>query len=481
MVTPECAPWAQTGGLADAVAALAQSIAREGHDVRIFLPLYDGILEQASPEAHPAALEVHLGIGTRHARLWERRESESLRFYFIEYEQYFRGRAIYADASGDYGDNPERFTFFTRAVLDACYQLTWIPEILHGHDWTAGLLPVYLETAERGRPLGLAASVFSIHNLQHQGYAPKGILDFAGLPQSLFRPDAVEAHGQVQMLKAGLHFSSKLTTVSPRYAREIQTADYGHGLDPILRSRAADLIGIANGIDTELWNPGKDPFLKHPFDPFHPEGKRRTKEELQRRWGLACSPDLPCFAVVSRLCEQKGLDILAQILPDLMQHMSLQIAILGQGERALESRFQELSAHFPQCCRAFIAFDTALAHQLLAAADFVLMPSRFEPCGLTQLYAMHYGALPIVRETGGLADTVENYDESTGNGTGFVFRDLEAGALYNAIGWACSTYYDRPQHYGRMQRRAMSLELSWAHPSRRYLEVYRWARESKGG
>ncbi|MDR2377499.1 MAG: glycosyltransferase, partial [Puniceicoccales bacterium] len=180
-----------------------------------------------------------------------------------------------------------------------------------------------------------------------------------------------------------------------------------------------------------------------------------------------------------RLCGQKGLDILAQILPELMESMALQIAILGQGERELESRFRELSVQFPQHCCAFIGFDPALAHQLLAAADFVLMPSRFEPCGLTQLYAMHYGALPIVRETGGLADTVENYDESTGNGTGFVFRDLNPGALHDAIGWACSTYYDRPQHYRRMRQRAMSLDLSWARPARRYLEVYRWARESK--
>jgi len=480
MVSPECTPWAQTGGLADAVAALARSIARQGHDVRVFLPLYDGILGRASPQAHSAPLEVRLGIGTVGARLWERTEGAFLRFYFIEYERYFRGRAVYADAYGDYGDNPERFVFFTRAVLDACRQLPWIPHVFHAHDWTTGLLPVYLETTERGQPPGRAASVFTIHNLQHHGYAPRSILDFAGLPDHVFRPDALEAYGQVHMLKAGLYFSQKLTTVSPRYAREIQTAEYGCGLDPILRFRAADLIGIGNGIDTRVWDPARDVFLKHPFDALHLEGKRRLKVELQERLGLEVAATMPCFAVVSRFCGQKGLDLLARILPRLVQTMELQVLLLGQGDHALEAQFRAMAQQFPRRCGAFIGFDGALAHQVIAASDFIVMPSRFEPCGLTQLYALHYGSLPVVRETGGLADTVENYDEASGNGCGFVFRDMTAEALYNCLGWACSTYYDRPRHYRRMQQYAMCLDLSWERPSRRYLEVYRWAREAKG-
>ena len=480
MVSPECTPWAQTGGLADAVAALARSIAQQGHDVRVFLPLYDGILGNIPLKAHEAPLTVHLGTGQSYARLWEHEEEASLRFYFIEYQRYFQGRAIYADAYGDYSDNPERFVFFTRSVLDACYQLPWIPHIFHAHDWTTGLLPVYLETVERDRTLGHSASVFTIHNLQHHGYAPKNILDFAGIPWHVFRPDAVEAYDQVHMLKAGLYFAQKLTTVSPRYAQEIQTSDYGHGLDPLLRFRAADLIGICNGIDTQVWDPQKDPFLKYPFDAFHLEGKRHMKEELQDCLGLDVATAMPCFAVVSRLCEQKGLDNLAQILPDLLRSLELQLLILGQGDGELEKKFLEISRQFPRRCHVFIGFDRALSHRVIAASDFIIMPSRFEPCGLTQLYAMHYGSLPIVRETGGLANTVENYDEQSGNGTGFIFRDATVEALHNTIGWACSTYYDRPQHYLRMQQRAMHLDLSWDRSSRRYLEVYRWACEAKG-
>ncbi|MDR0444758.1 MAG: glycogen synthase [Puniceicoccales bacterium] len=480
MVSPECSPWAQTGGLADAVAALARSIAQQRHDVRVFLPLYDGILESASPEAHVAPLAVHLGNTTHYARLWERQEHELLRFYFIEYQHYFQARAIYADAYGDYGDNPERFVFFTRAVLDACYQLPWIPHILHAHDWTTGLLPVYLETTERERPLGRAASVFTIHNLQHHGYAPRSILDMAGIPPHVFRSDAVEAYGQVHMLKSGLYFAQKLTTVSPRYAEEIQTSAYGYGLESVLRFRAADLVGICNGIAVDSWNPQQDTFLGDSFDALHLEGKRRVKEKLRAKWGWEPAERMPCFAVVSRFCEQKGLDMLIHILPNIMQCMKLQMVILGQGDRWLESQFQELAGRFSQRCRTFIGFDTALSHQVIAASDFLIMPSRFEPCGLTQLYAMHYGSLPIVRETGGLANTVENYDEGSGSGTGFVFRDATPDALYDAIGWACSTYYDRPQHYSQMQRRAMCLNLSWDRSSRRYLEVYRWAREAKG-
>ncbi|MDR2420184.1 MAG: glycogen synthase [Puniceicoccales bacterium] len=480
MISPECTPWAQTGGLADAVVALARSIAQQGHDVRVFLPLYDGILEKIPLKAHEAPLTVHLGMGQSYARLWECEEEASLRFYFIEYQRYFQGRAIYADAYGDYSDNPERFVFFTRAVLDACYQLPWIPHIFHAHDWTTGLLPVYLETVERDRILGHSASVLTIHNLQHHGYAPKNILDFAGIPWHVFRSDAVEAYDQVHMLKAGLYFAQKLTTVSPRYAQEIQTPDYGHGLDSLLRFRAADLIGICNGIDTISWNPQQDSFLNHPFDALHLKGKHRLKQELYAQWGWESAIHSPCFAVVSRFCEQKGLDLLANIIQELIQHMALQIVILGQGDGPLESQFRDLAQQFPQRCHAIIGFDTPLSHRFLAASDFIIMPSRFEPCGLTQLYAMHYGSLPIVRETGGLADTVENYDEQSGNGTGFVFRDISAGALYDTIGWACSTYYDRPQHFSRMQQRAMHLDLSWDRSSRRYLDVYRWAREAKG-
>jgi starch synthase len=429
---------------------------------------------------HPGALSVHLS-GEQWGRIHELVESSGLRVYFLEHHHFFSRERLYDDGQNSYPDNPQRFAFLSRAAIDLADFLQWTPDIFHVHDWMAAPVPVFLETEARHGKLRHSASVLTVHNLAHQGYAHHSILSYAGLPESLFRSDQMEACGGVNFLKGGLYFANKLTTVSPSYAREIQTPDYGCGLHDVLRFRSGDLIGILNGIDINQWNPATDPHIPHPYDAKGIANKFLCKKEFCRECGLVADFPMPLFGVIARLHWQKGLEMLAEILPEILRTMSGQFAILGSGDRALEERFQEIARQNPGCLFVHIGHDEKLAHQIEAASDFFVMPSRFEPCGLNQLYSLRYGTLPIVRRTGGLQDTVLPYDESTGSGTGFFFDDLTPTALYDTIGWACSTYHDRPAHIAQMIRRAMATDFSWAISANRYRDCYRWALEMKAG
>lgn len=475
MVTPEFTPFAKAGGLGDCVASLSRFIANLGHEVKVVMPKYGHLNWPQNVTEHLQPMTINLGYGAEYCKIWEYMDG-NLSVYFVEFDRYFNRHGIYNDALGDFRDNPERFAFLSRAALDLCYYLNWIPDVFHCHDWTSGLLPVMLDTVERERPLGQSGSVFTIHNLQHHGYAPKNILSFLGIPEHVFRADGVEAFGQVNSMKAALYFSKKITTVSPTYAQEIQTPQFGFGLDSLLKFKAADLIGILNGIDTSVWDPSVDTYIPCLFSVKNLQGKSTCKKTLQEFCHLPCEPQTPVFAVISRLYEQKGIDILAQIIPELLRNMHIQICILGSGDHSLENQLTSLSHQFPRQLYTFIGFEEELSHLIEAGSDFFIMPSRFEPCGLTQMYSMRYGSIPIVHAVGGLNDTVQNFSEKNSTGTGFVFQDLTPSALYNTIGWACHTYYEHRAQYRMLQKNAMQQNFSWEKSAQQYIQVYHWAK-----
>ncbi len=475
MVSPECAPFSKVGGLADMVASLSKQFADSGCEVKVFTPLYSTVKRPRGLKKLFDNFSVHMGLGIEeYASLWTSKLGKA-EMVFLEFNRYYAREGIYNFNSISYDDNGGRFAFLSRAALEYCLSTGWYPDVIHCHDWTTGLIPVYLNTTLRASPIGRTATVFTIHNLQHQGVFDRGVLEYAGLPMSEFRSDSCESYGALNMMKGGLYNCTKITTVSPTYAREIQTSEYGCGLDHVLRFRAADLIGIINGVDMQDWNPATDKQIPANYSVKSMAGKVECKKALQERVGLKVDPTVPLFGVVSRLFDQKGLDLLARIAQPLVDNMNIQLMILGNGEGWLEDSFRNLTAHNGGKIASYIGFDSALSHLVEAGSDFFLMPSRFEPCGLNQMYSMIYGTLPIVRRTGGLSDTVSQYDESTGTGTGFVFDSPTADALYNTIGWACATWYDRPQDIVQMRKNAMTSDFSWKVSAAEYEQVYDWA------
>jgi starch synthase len=480
-VSPELDPFVKVGGLADMVGSLPRALAALGHDVRIVIPAYGCLRLDAGWRARPDPLGVDVGTSAHWAKTWETvLPGCRVPVYALEHDGFFGRVEVYAGPWGNHSDNDLRFAFLCRGALNLCLQLGWIPDVAHGHDWTTGLLPVLLNTTLRNTALRQTASVFTVHNLEHQGYAARRVLDFAHIPPDEFRLDSTERGGAVNMMKAGLYHATKLTTVSPTYATEVQTPSGGWGLDAVLRYRAADLVGIINGIDTTAWNPAMDKNLPQPYDQRSLRaGKAAAKAALQNRLGLDEDPHIALFGIVSRFANQKGLDLLAEALPFIIPRMHVQFALLGAGDPGLEQSFRWATEAFPGRVGVHIGYDNALAHLIQAGADFFVMPSRFEPCGLTQMYAMRYGTPPIVRATGGLIDTVAQYAQNEATGTGFRFEDATAVALYNTIGWACATYYDRPAELEAMRLRGMAQDFSWTNSARHYEALYGWAVASR--
>ncbi|MGE9295157.1 MAG: glycogen synthase [Puniceicoccales bacterium] len=476
-VAPELAPYAKVGGLADVAGAITKEMSRAGHEVKALCPKY-GIIDVEKEGCEPVegTFSVHLGGGREEfAQLWKTTYPQSeAEVYFLEYNLYYGG-GIYDGGNG----NAERFTFLCRAAIDFCHRFQWWPDVIHCHDWGVGLLPVYLNTTERQTPLHQAASVFTIHNLQHQGRTSPALLDYAGLPQNLFTEDNLGHQGALNMMKGALYHSTKLTTVSPHYSREIQGSDYGCGLDGVLRFRSADLIGILNGIDTDAWNPATDKLIPANFTADNMAGKEVCKAELQKTFGLEQRPEVPIFSAIARLYDQKGLDLFAQIIPGLMNDMDLQVVLLGSGDPGLERWFNELADRYPGRMGVFLGYDNARSHLIEAGSDFFVMPSRFEPCGLNQMYSMAYGTLPIVRETGGLVDSVPQYVPGRGEGAGFRFHEPSAHALYYTIGWANATWWDFPEEIKVLRHNAMTLELDWEKSAARYEDVFKWAIQAR--
>jgi starch synthase len=479
-VASEVAPFAKTGGLADVAGALPKALRKRGMDVRVVMPLYAGIdWNKLDRLAGELSVPMYWGRARGAVRMGQLPGSD-VPIYFLEFNRFFDRPYLYGPPGDGYHDNIERFTFLSRGALELCKALAFYPDVVNANDWQTALMPAYINTVEWAKPLHGAASIYTIHNLAYQGVTDGGAMFITGLGREHYNPNEFEHFGALNLTKGALVHSTMLSTVSPTYAREIQTPEFGAGLDGILQARKEDLRGILNGIDLDEWNPATDKHLPRTFSSRRMAGKAQCKAELQKEAGLPILPHVPLFGVVGRLTDQKGFDVLAAGLERLLQ-WNLQIVLLGTGDREAEHFFGTMSARRGDKFRAWIGFNNGLAHRIEAASDFFVMPSRFEPCGLNQLYSLRYGTLPIVRATGGLVDTVMSYDEATGGGTGFSFQDLNTDSLVNTIGWAVSTYFDRPAHIAEMRKRAMAQDFSWDRAAEAYETLYLDAYQRRRG
>jgi starch synthase len=473
MVGSEALPFSKTGGLADVLGALPLALGRLGHRVTLITPKYRGVQVQGTTRT----IQVNgIGGAVADTHLIEQPLAENVRAVLVDRPELYDRESLYG-AGGDYPDNPRRFAFLCRAALEYAIQSGDTFEILHAHDWQAGLAPVYLRThyADEPRFSGMTA-IFTIHNLAYQGNFPADWLAPLGLDPELMSMDALEFWGQISLLKGGILFSESITTVSPTYAREIQTKEYGSGFDGVLATRAADLHGILNGIDTDRWNPRRDPFLPEPYDEHSLEKKDAAKRAL---FELLCPGTpferftQPLVGIVSRLVDQKGFDLIAELAPTLPGYGSF--AVLGTGDPLYEKLLRDLAVKYPDRFAVKIGFDESLAHLIEGAADIFLMPSRFEPCGLNQMYSMRYGTVPVVRATGGLVDTVTDYNDAAGTGTGFTFRPYTPAALLEAMERA-RTVFANPSNWKRLQVSGMRQDFSWDRSAREYVKLYESAR-----
>lgn len=479
LISPEVEPFAKTGGLADVAGALPKALERLGHDVRVFMPRYRGIDQHAGP-LRTLLPQLRIPIADRavEGALLEGRMGRAIPVYFLQRDHYYDRESLYTTPQGDYADNCERFIFFCRAAVEAIRTLPWTPQVVHANDWQSGLVPVYLETLYRDDfKLSRVATLFTVHNLAYQGLFWHYDMPMTGLGWDLFTPAGIEFYGKINFLKGGLVFSDLLTTVSRTYAREIQTQEFGCGLEGVLQERSADLHGVVNGIDYEIWNPATDAEIPKRYNPDDLEGKRACKLALQEELGLQPDPR-PLIGMVTRLAEQKGLDLVSAAMPAMVAE-GVQLLVLGSGEPAIEQALVETAQHYPGHVSIRLGYDAALARRIYAGADGFLMPSRYEPCGLGQLISLRYGTVPIVRRTGGLADTVSEFDPGQGTGNGFVFDHSTAEALLGALRRAVETYR-QPPLWRQLVRNGMADDFSWEASAREYVALYRKAIKRAG-
>jgi starch synthase len=454
-VASEVAPFSKSGGLGDVSEALPRALAARGHRLAVVTPRYGSI----DPARHGLErLDLEVEVRGERAGLW--RAPGPAPVLFLEHERFFGSRpGLYGERGTDYPDNAQRFAFFSRAALEVPAALGFVPRIVHLHDWQAALGAWQLRAERGGDPrLAGARCVFTIHNLAYQGMFPKEMLVEVGLPWEVFTFEAMEFHDQLNFMKAGLVYADALTTVSPSYAREIMTVEGGHGLDSVLRLRRHDLTGILNGIDVVRWDPSRDPHLSAHYGPGDLAGKAVCKAALQRELGLPQRARVPLVGMIGRLAEQKGVDLVLEALPEILA-MDVQVAALGSGRPDWEEALARLARERPGRLAVRIGFDEVLAHRIEAGADLFLMPSRFEPCGLNQMYSLRYGTVPVVRAVGGLEDTVEDYDGAR-RGTGFKFQEYQARALLTALRRALDVWRDERAWRGLVER-GMAQDFSW--------------------
>ncbi|MFC5701107.1 glycogen synthase GlgA [Cohnella faecalis] len=463
----EAMPLVKTGGLADVVGALPKELAKRGDDVTVILPKYGEIPARYTENAESVAvMQVQLGWRSQYCGL-HRIVVDGITFLLVDNEYYFNRGYLYG-----YGDEAERYVFFCFAVLEAISKLDWLPDLIHCHDWQTGLIPFLLKTRYSNRPgYRDIRTVFTIHNLQYQGVFSRELLqDLLSAGDDLFSQDGLEFFGAASCMKAGLRFADKLTTVSPTYAQEIQTKAYGERLDGVLQQRAGDLLGIVNGIDTEVYDPMTDTHLVSPYRNSIAK-KKRNKTALQQELGLPVNEDVPVIGIVSRLVGQKGFDLIGESMSELMKE-DVQLVILGAGESAVEASLRDAQRKYPDKIAIWFGFNEGLARRIYAASDMYLMPSRFEPCGLSQLIALRYRTVPIVRETGGLRDTVEPYNEFTGTGTGFTFGPANAHDMMYTIRRALH-FYHVPDAWKAILNNASRKDYGWGASAKEYHQLYR--------
>jgi starch synthase len=462
----ECAPFIKTGGLGDVIGALPKALKEQGVEVSIILPKYEDLSFQYKKQlTFMKNIEVPVGWRQQYCGI-EVLVHEGITFYFLDNEYYFKRHGSYG-----FFDDGERFAFFSRAVLEALPHLEVKPDIIHCHDWQTGPISVLLKAHYKNHPFYQnMKTVFTIHNLRYQGVYPKGVLsELLDLSDLYFQKDGLEFYGNVSYLKAGLAFSDCLTTVSPSYAEEIQTAYYGENLDGFLRKRRDQLYGIVNGIDIEVYNPAADEYIDQPYSEI--EGKEENKIQLQQTLELTIDKDVPIISMVTRLVDQKGIDLILHVFHEMMG-LNVQFVLLGTGDERYEETFKNLEGQYSDKVSILTYFDEAMARKIYAGSDLFLMPSQFEPCGIGQLLAFRYGTIPIVRETGGLRDTIIPYNEFTDEGNGFSFANYSAHDMLYTIERAVWFYRFQPEKWRELVAQAMNLDFSWNASSKQYKKLY---------
>lgn len=479
VVSPEVVPFAKTGGLADVSGALPKALAKLGCQVKVILPNYK-MVDQGKFRLNQVNIQVPpIPVGDKQFWVGLKRlssASDGVEHLFLTSDEHFDRDELYKDPSTglDYADNDERFIVFCRGALEILKAVGWQPDVIHSNDWQSALIPAYLKTLYAGDAFFKStATVFSIHNLAYQGNFPKSTFNKLGLSSDIFYPtSAFEFWGNVNFMKAGIFYADVINTVSETYAVEIQSgAEFGHGLEGVLRTRNKDLYGIVNGIDYDVWSPEKDRLISHSFTSDDLSGKERNKKLLLKLCDLPVSSRrVPLIGIISRLADQKGFDLLAEISDQLLS-MNVQMVILGTGEEKYHRLFTEIHSKYPKKISVNLRFDNSLAHLIEAGSDMFLMPSRYEPCGLNQLYSLRYGTVPVVRKTGGLADTIDQYDPETGKGTGFVFKEYDAAELLGTIKLALGAYKDK-KAWSSLMRNGMAKDFSWAASAEKYRQLY---------
>ena len=474
-VASECVPFSKTGGLADVVGALPRALAAAGHQISVFTPRYR---LTRIPEEKPVVQSITVPFDDRYrfCSVVEGRGYPGVRFFFIDYPPFFDRDGLYGTSSGDFPDNAERFALFCRAVLETT-KILGVPDIFHCHDWQSALVPVLLKTQYSEDPaFRTAGTVFTIHNIGYQGLFPPEILPLLTLPWDLFTITKMEFFGNVNFLKGALVYSDFINTVSRRYSQEIQTTEFGFGLEGVLKGRSETVTGILNGVDYDEWNPDGDKNIASHYNAEDLSGKQLCKRDLLATFGLPQDDlSIPVIGIVSRFAAQKGFDLIGQIIDRLALEEVL-LTVLGSGDRLYEEMFMRLAHRLPNKVGVRIAYDNALAHKIIAGSDMFLMPSHYEPCGLSQIYSLKYGTVPVVRATGGLDDTIDPWDARTKKGTGFKFQEYTSDALLRTIHQAMQAYRD-PASWQKLMRNGMSKDYSWRVEAREYIRVYERVRQ----
>jgi len=478
IASPELYPFVKTGGLADVTGALPKTLIKLGAEVKVILPKHKGIEELDFP-MHYRNYKIACQVSQAYvdAEIVES-EYDGVTAYLVEKDEYYYRDYLYSTPDGDYLDNAERFIFFSKSILEAIKVTGFVPDVLHCNDWETALVPLFLKTQYKNDPLFKdVATLLTIHNLGYQGLFWHHDMHLLNVGWEYFTPDYIEFFGKINFLKAGIVFSDVLNTVSKHYSKEIQTPEFGHGLDGILRTRKNDLYGIVNGIDYEEWNPEKDRFIPAQYSAQDMSNKPLCKKALQETFSLPVNQDIPLLATISRLADQKGFDLLYSSLEEMLAlNGGLQYIVLGTGDRKYHDLFTDMAKKFPKSFAIKIAYDNGLAHLIEAGADMFLMPSRYEPCGLNQLYSLRYGTVPIVRGVGGLEDTITDFMDMPVEGTGFKFYDYSKTSLLDVIEKALKVYRTK-KDWSNLMRQCMIADFSWERSAREYMNLYKKAIE----
>ncbi|MFQ5866818.1 MAG: glycogen synthase GlgA [bacterium] len=482
LASSEVVPFAKTGGLADVSGALPRAIKAQDHEVRVVMPRYRVVNNQKFGLKNlTKRLAIPVGGKVAIVSILEGELERGIPVYFIDYKPYFEREELYGTPEGAYEDNAERFILFSRAVLEAIKATGFQPNVIHCNDWQTGLIPVYLKTLYKNDPFfQRTATVLTIHNIAYQGIFPKEILNLSGLGQEEFAPEKLELYGQVSFLKGGLVYADVLNTVSVTYSEDIQSSpEFGYGLEGVLAHRSQDLYGILNGIDYDEWNPAKDELIAVNYTIEEIDNKMECKKGLLEENNLPVNLNRPLVGMISRLAQQKGLDIIGEAIDEIM-YLDLYFILLGMGEEEYHRLFSRIGRKYPRKAAIHITFDNRLAHRIYAGCDLFLMPSRYEPCGLGQLISLAYGTAPVVNPTGGLADTIQEFEPETGKGNGFLLSEYSSSALVNALKRAISVYR-RNEAWQRLVKNMMEANFSWAASTKEYLKLYQRAMDKRVG